>query len=291
MKYQFKFILGMFLANGLVMAAPTTPPKTPIVFTDTIRSSELFDTLTYPARLSPTINATLLAETEGIVSRIVAPLGKQVSKGQTLLSLRNTDPVYDYAPLNVKAPVAGIISSVDVTEGTRVMKGQKIATITDPEKVFIVIEIAASDLGTIRAAMKGELTIPGQAPIGVEVTGVSPFVDPATGSATAQLKLVEKEKAASLPPGLIGRVSFRAREHKGIQIPEFALTYKGETPFARVVDKGKAKFISVELGQSRRGLVEVLKGLEEGATLILRANSFVADGEEVIVQAPGSKSE
>jgi len=281
-------ILSVGFIGSLAHTAPEAPPpaKAPIVYAAAAKAAELFDILTYPARISPTVNSTLLSDAEGIVFKIFTPLGRPVKKGQKVLTIKNTDPVYDYAPLAVTAPVSGVVSSIEVTEGSHVAKGQKLATIVDPSKVKILIEISAYDVGTLQTGMTGELSAPSlDAPVPVKILGVSPFVDPATGSASAELKPLAEHR---LPPGIVGRVTFKAREHVGIEIPESAITYRGQDAFVRLVEEGKAKFQKVELGQSRRGMVEVLKGLVEGTTFILRANAFVSDGEAVTVEQPGA---
>ena len=282
-----KHLIATFLvlSNGL-FAAPEKPgpEKTPIVYTDSVKSKELFDTLTYPARVTPSVNASLLSDADGIVHKIFAPLGRPVKKGQRVLTIKNTDPVYDYAPLAVNAPVTGVVSGIEVTEGSRVMKGQKLATIINPKDLKIVIEVSAYDVATLQPGMAGHLTAYGvEKPVDVKIVGVSPFVDPATGSATAELRA---NIDGILAPGMVGRISFKARQHAGVEIPESAISYRGQETFIRLVDAGKAKFQKIEVGQSRRGMVEVLKGVEEGQSFIVRSNSFVSDGEKVTVQEP-----
>lgn len=283
------FLLFILLAKGVMAAPEPTASKVPVVYTGVVKTSELFDLLAYPARVSPAVNASLLAENDGIVSKIYEPLGRTVRKGQKVLTLKNTDPIYDYAPQAVTSPVNGVVSGIEVNEGSRVLKGQKLATIIDPNDLKIVIEVSAFDILTLKPGMTGDLTGYGlEKPVPVKIVGVSPFVDPATGSATAELRTVERQP---LSPGLVGRVTFKAKEHLGIEIPEAAISYRGQESFIRLVEDGKAKFQKVELGQSRRGLVEVLKGVKGGETFILRANAFVSDGEAVTVQKPeGEKS-
>src|SRR5262249_23309050 len=156
-------------------------------------------------RLIPKINATILSESDGIVKEIVTPLGRPVSRRQKLLVLMHTDPVYDYAPFVVEAPVKGVVSSVEVTEGSRVVRGQKLAAITDPSQITIVVEVAVSDLSAIRAGMPGELKLAGdENRIPVKVRGISPFVDPATGTATCELSLAQPGEARLLPAGFVG---------------------------------------------------------------------------------------
>lgn len=287
-------ILTWLLAWAVAFAAiPETGKKKPIVFVDTVHASNLFDVLTYPARVVPRINAVVLSESEGVVLNILAPLGTRVKKGQQLLVLKNTDPVYRYRPVPLKAPVAGVVSAVDVTIGSRVARSQKVAQITDPDQIRITVEVAVSDLEAIRQGLPGELSVPGlDTRVAVQVTGMSPYVDPATGTATAELSQITDEKA-NLPPGIVGKVTFKARGRKGIQIPEHAVAYQGRNPYVRTVVGGKAKFVPVTLGSTRLGMVEVLKGLEDNMTVIVRSSTFIAEGEELQIetQKPAGQSE
>ncbi len=282
------------LVGTLALAAiPETAKKKPTVFVDTARATALFDTLTYPARVVPRINAVVLSESEGVVQKIAATLGTRVKRGQRLLILKNTDPVYQYAAVPLVAPVAGVVSAVDVTIGSRVARSQRLMQITDPDQIRITVEVAASDLGAIRSGLPGELVVPGtDSVVAVQVIGVSPNVDSGTGTATADLAPVGDSKER-LPPGIVGRVTFKARRRQGIQIPEHAISYRGRNPFVRIVVAGKAKFIPVTLGSTRLGMVEVLKGLENDMAVVIRASSYVAEGEELQIetQKPAGQSE
>ena len=95
------------------------------VFARTVKSEELFDRLTYPARVTPKVSTTILSETDGIVSKILAPLGQRVRKGQKIMTIRHTDPVYEYAPTPVFAPMSGVVSSVEVTRRHSSRKGRE----------------------------------------------------------------------------------------------------------------------------------------------------------------------
>jgi len=283
-------LVGSYLLSFAAIAfALPEKEKGPLVFVAPVQTTEIFDTLVYPARLIPKINATLLSETDGIVTQIQAPLGRTVRAHQAVLTITNTDPVYNYAPLRVLSPVSGVVSSVEVTEGSRVIRGQKLATITDPNQIRIDIEVTASDLGAIHTDMAGALRIASRVDsIPVTIRGISPFVDPATGTATAELELADKSSRKTddplLLPGVVGTVDFRAHDHRGIEIPEYAVIYRGQNPFVRIVENSKAHFLPVTLGVSRHGNIEITKGLDPGAVLLVRANTYVGDGESVTVQ-------
>ena len=289
---SLRFSLLVMAVVPFSIFAATEKISAPLVFVEKVKAASLHDELTYPARLVSRTSAALLAETDGVVRKISAPLGRAVKRDETVLTIANTDPIYQYAPMAVRSPVAGVVSAVDVTEGSRVTKGQRLASITDPSQVKILIEVAASDLFAITRGMSGELTVNSQQkPVDLVVLGMSPFVDPGTGTATVELAAKEGKTQNILPPGLIGKVSFKVREHKGLQVPESAIVYRGRLPALRVVEEGKARYVPVTLGSARQGNVEIATGLTEGAEVILRSSTFVAEGEEVKVQpAEGPKS-
>lgn len=276
----FVLLLVSIPGQGWASVAPATalPPATVVV--QSVAPIDLSDDLTYPARVTPKINTVILAETDGVVSKIQAPLGQSVKPGARILTITHTDPIYQFAPFKVTAPVAGIVSSLDVTEGSQVTKGQRLAAVTDPQHIRFNVEIPASDLAAISRGLKGTFRI---ASTGQEtsiiVRGVSPFVDPATGTASAELEPVSGKSA--IAPGVIGQVNFRANLHKGISIPEYALYYIGDDTFVRVLVAGKVKQIKVKVGSRSRGNLEILDGLKGGMTLIERTSRYVVDGEAV----------
>ena len=264
-----------------------------IVFAETIRPISLFESLSYPARVVPKLNTTLLAESDGIVSRIYAPLGQRVGRKQKILEITHTDPVYQYAPIVVLAPVAGVVSAVEVTEGSQVTRGQRLGSVTDPAQIRVTVEVPAQDLRLLSRGMAANLKIAGgEAAIGLRVRGISPFVDPATGTATCELDLADAKPAllgAGLAPGVVGQVSFKAGAHDGILIPDYAVIYRGTDTFVRVIDRvdaasGKARQVPVKLGRKDRGNVEVVDGIKAGTTVVMRSSKYVAEGELVSVQ-------
>jgi multidrug efflux pump subunit AcrA (membrane-fusion protein) len=131
--------------------------KTPIVFVSTIQPKPTHDVLIYPAKVVPKISANLVADIDGIVSRVNAPLGTPVKRGQVVLVLKHTDPVYDYVPLKVRAPVAGVVAQVDVSEGSQITRGQKLATVTDPSQIRLVVEAPAADPAARRSIERPEM--------------------------------------------------------------------------------------------------------------------------------------
>jgi multidrug efflux pump subunit AcrA (membrane-fusion protein) len=283
-------VLGSWVVASCAFAAVE---KKPVVFTLNAEVTELSETLAYPARVEPRIRASIVSETDGVVTKIIAPLGSHVRARAPLLIVKNTDPIYNYSAMIVESAVDGVVSKVEVTEGSRVARGDKLLLVTDPEQVRVSVEVTAYDLALIRPGQMAELKTPGsELVVPLKVKGVSPFVDPVTGTATCELELgrITGKPAAHMPPlGIIGRVYFRANVRKGISVPDSAITYRGKDPYLRLVENGKAKLVAIAIGRKEAGLVEILKGLKAGDQFIERASGFVADGEAVDVQSTGQK--
>lgn len=265
---------------------PSAGADLPVVYAAEAKETQLFNLLSYPARINPRVVAKVLAEGDGVVTKILKPLGKAAKRGERLIEIRNTDPVYSYAAAYSRAPVTGIVSDLVIREGTNVVKNQELLTITNPEEVSIEVQIAAADLSALSPGATGELTVNGRSDsLAVQVIGISPFVNPATGTATCELSL-GAPKPKYIRPGLVGQVTFKANARRGLTVPDYALFYRDGETYLRVVEAEVAKLVKVELGVKERGLVEITKGLKPGALVIERTNRFVGDGQKVKVEKP-----
>ncbi len=256
-----------------------------IVYADKVEKIELFDKFSYPARVISKINSTMLSESQGVIGKLNIKLGSVVNKGQVLVSVRHTDPAYNFREVILKAPVSGMISNIVVTEGTLVAKGNKILTITDPNRLRVLVEIPASDLKYIKTNNTGSLRMNYlDKDVGVVVSGVSPVLDPGTGTATAILYIVNPADIAHVKIGTIGKAEFKSNQRFGFSVAEHSVVYEGRKPHLRIVEENKLKRIPITLGKKRSGNVEVLSGLKGGESVIKRVNGYIADGAEVVTQ-------
>lgn len=276
----FISLLGLW---GLGLHSWAATETLPIVQTKLVTKTESSETLSYPARVESRVSATILAEIEGVV-REVATLGARAQKGQVLFKIQQLDPVYEYAPAKIVAPVSGVVSQVEVNLGTQVARGQKLGTVVDPNQLRVTVEIPGGDLSKIKKNSLVSFTTSSSAkPEELIFEGISPLVSSTTGTATANLLFKNKNKAFSA--GTIGKIQILLKGEASIKIPEQAIVYKGAAPFVRVVEANNiAKYKAVELGARQAGQVEVKKGLSINETLIERASQYVQDNKAVKVE-------
>ncbi len=281
---HLKMISSFFILATVSSSAIASPHQTAVVFVKTISQTKIFDSLDYPARIEAKINALILAESDGVVSKIIKPLGTVVRKSDKLVIIQNTDPVYQYAPMAIENVVSGVVSQVFVTEGSRVAKGDRLMLVTDPAQLKVIVEIPASDLNLLHRGDEAELTQDHHT-WKAKIKGMSPFVDPSTGTANCELEFVKNQSEKTRPPaGALVRLDFKAGARNGYSISDSAVFYRGKDTFVRVVRNKHAFLQAIKIGKKQFGSVEVISGLKDRDQVVERASGFISDGEEVKVE-------
>ena len=300
---------GLALTNqARSSAAPAGPAEDKAkVIIQEMKATDDTRRLLVPVKVEAKVSSLVTADLDGFVTRIVKPLGSKVKAGETVLFLENKDPAFTFAKVPVRAPVAGVVSQLHPTLMSRVARGDKLFVVMNPKELKLTAEIPGSELSLVQPGSKGvfkqHLDQAEGSPI--SVSGISPLVDPRTGTASAELEFdlpkgnhdktasaPEKGKKLELPSiGMVGHALFEMSRGKVLLIPESALGYADGKPTVKVMDaSGLVKRKNIELGEQKESQLVVKSGLEAGEKLIVRANRKVADGEAVEVDASGSKA-
>lgn len=274
------FLSGLLMVGASAVAATDIVP---VVQIQKVALTESSETLSYPARVESRVSGTILAEVEGVV-REVATLGTFVKKGQVIFKIQQLDPVYQYAPAKIVAPVSGVISQIDVTLGTQVSRSQKLAMVVDPNQLRVTVEVPGSDLAKISPDVQVTFsTTLSEKSEELVFEGISPLVNTTTGTATANLLF--KNKSLKLSAGALGKIQVTLKKGAAIKVPEQAIVYKGANPYVRIVDANNiAKYKAVELGVRQAGQVEIKKGLALNDLLIERSSQYVQDNKVVKIE-------
>ena len=241
------------------------------------------DQVQYPARVRSKINAWVVSESIGEVRTIVKPIGSAVKRGETVLVIQNTDPVYRYAPVKIVSPANGYVTSLEVDLLNRVERGQKLFSVTDPKDLIVETEIPSADLKYFQIGQTAKLKDQSGQEYKLILKALSPMVDIRSGTASAELRL-EGMGIESLKQGQIGQVAFDIHERSSIVLPTSALIFREGIAYVRILDNMKVKKIPVKVAINLGDKVEIAEGLQEGQTVITRWSRFIADNEEVEVQ-------
>lgn len=188
----------------------------------------------------------------------------------------------ELAKRRIVAPFAGRIGMRDISQGALVEPGDPVVNLDDISVIKLDFQVPERFLSQVQVGQ--EVTAiteayPGQVFFG-KVSGIDTRVDPVTRAVSIRALIDNGDEL--LKPGMFMLVEMGVTtRHDAVIIPEEAVVADGTARFVFVVDDGKAKRVSVELGQRIKGEVEVLDGVAAGQTVITGGVQKVRDGAAV----------
>lgn len=300
---RFEFFVFLFCAlmfSPAFAANPSGPVNAskPKVIIQNIKSTTDLRRFLYPARVEPKVNSVVTAETEGHVRKILKTLGSPVRAGEIVLYLENRDPAFTYSAIAVRAPVSGVVSLLAIQLMGHVGKGDKLFAVMNVDSLRVSAEVPAAEVSTLQLGARGEFQMDFNSNLKypIRLVGLSPIVDPRTGTATAEIEFFKDPKMSSrnkmvIPPaGSVGQVSFETTSGQIIMVPESAIGYVEGKPTVKVLDnENRSRRQIIELGEQREALFVVKTGLKSGDRMVVRANRNVKDGEEIEIETSEKK--
>jgi membrane fusion protein (multidrug efflux system) len=194
----------------------------------------------------------------------------------------------------LRAPFAGHLGVRLVDIGQYINAGTTVVTLQALDPIyadFFLPQQALTQLRLERTVTVRVDTYPDQDFTGT-VTAINPKVDPATRN--VQVRATLKNPERRLLPGMYATVSIAAGDkQRYVTLPQTAVTYNpyGETVYI-VDDKGKdpqgkpqlsARQIFVTAGPKRGDQVAILKGVEQGQTVVTAGQMKLHNGSPLII--------
>jgi len=198
-------------------------------------------------------------------------------------------------PTDVVAPVTGVVLKRLRQSESVVPVGDPLLEIGDPNSLEIVADLLSTDAvritpgDTVRVEHWG-----GDTPLDARVRRVEP-----SGFMKVSALGVEEQRvnvivdfvdppAAARQLGDGFRVEVRVvtwRDQAALKVPTGSLFRRGETWAVFLVENGRARLQTVELGQRNDREGQILKGVSEGQTVILHPPDTLTDNVRVRVRA------
>ena len=199
------------------------------------------------------------------------------------------------AKKNLKAPFSGRVGIVMINPGQFVNPGDKLLTLQTLDPIFVDFNLPQSNAEQIQVGQ--EIVVTTDAFKGASFTGkitaVSPKVDTNTRNIQIEAQLANPDK--KILPGMFANVNIKlGDEVKMLTLPQTAVTYNpyGSTvfiakPTGKKDKQGKpmleAQQVFVTTGSTRGDQVAILKGIEEGATVVTSGQLKLKNGTPLIV--------
>lgn len=205
-----------------------------------------------------------------------------VAEARATLERRQLDLAY----ATVKTPIGGRVDQNFITEGALVSAGdtQALATVQQIDKVYVDVRQPAaqqhalpSGAGnpSVHATILSANGKPFSNRADILFTGVS--VDAGTGDVLMRLLVDNPER--TLLPGMYAQAKItHLLTNEGVTVPREAVVRENDKAKVWLNQEGKAKSVTVELGESIGPNYYIRKGLKAGDQLITQGMSRLQDG-------------
>jgi membrane fusion protein, copper/silver efflux system len=180
------------------------------------------------------------------------------------------------------SPAAGDVIAKNVIEGQRVAAGDELFRIAEHSRVWVVAEIAESDIANVKVGSKATVTLRAFStePHQGVVTFIYPeMMKPETRTVSVRIELDNPDGQMKI--GMYADVVFHSDGDGGevTSVPDSAIIDSG-TRQVVLVAKGDGRFEprAVKLGSRGEAYTEITEGLKTGEEVVISAN-FLIDAE------------
>lgn len=189
----------------------------------------------------------------------------------------------------VVSPTDGFILSRNISPGVRFERYSEMYTIADLSRVWILAEVFGKDAQAFRPGARARVTLPDTGEtFEARVSDVLPEVDPATRILKPRLEV--DNPRFKLRPDMFVNVELAVSQQPGLTVPADAVLDSGMSK--RVFVQTSADHFEtreVETGWRLNGRVQIVKGLQEGETVVA-GGTFLVDSESRMQIAANSGS-
>ena len=199
------------------------------------------------------------------------------------------------AKKNLKAPFSGRVGIVSINPGQYVNSGDKLFTLQTLDPIFVDFTLPQSNAEQIQVGQDVVVTTDAfkDASFAGKITAVSPKVDTNTRNIQIEAQIANPDK--KVLPGMFANVNIKlGNQVKLLTLPQTAVTYNpyGSTVFiakdtGKKDKKGKptleAQQVFVTTGSTRGDQVAILKGINEGDTVVTSGQLKLKNGTPLMI--------
>ncbi len=183
------------------------------------------------------------------------------------------------ARTEIKAQRPGVISRRTAKIGQQATSaGEPLFRIIANSEIELEAEIIETRIAQIRKGAKAIISVSEGKTVHGKVRLVPSEVDKSSRLGKVRIAL---DKDPVLRIGAFGRGTIEIARSRGVTIPLGALVNSEKGARVQVVVGDKVETRQVKIGIRSEALVEIVEGLTEGDMIVLRAGSFLRDGDQV----------
>ncbi len=197
------------------------------------------------------------------------------------------------AKTTIRAPFSGVVSEREVSAGDVVQSGAQLYTVIDPSSMQLEATVPADQLQSLKAGTPVEFTVSGYGLRRFQgrIARINPSVDPATRQVRIYVTIPNRDQG--LVAGLFTEGRVETQRKRVVAIPLAALDPRGTSSEVLRLQEARVRRVRVDLGirDPAAELVEVVRGLSPGDTVLLGSSQGLADGTVVRIQRENEVAE
>lgn len=184
----------------------------------------------------------------------------------------------------IVAPFDGVVGLREVSLGAYVEPQRRITTLDDVSTLRIEFSVPERFLGWLDEGLGVIATSAAFPDIDFEgdINRIDTRIDPVTRAVRVQAEFSNDD--GRLRPGMFLRVELILDECEAVVIAEESVVTEGDRHYVFRVNGDRVERLTVELGQRRRGEVEVRAGLEAGDRVVTSGVHRLRDGAAIVIR-------
>ena len=274
--------------------------QTPVTVT-TINDSTLTDYIDLNATSTILQKSYLKSNTNGYIQQVNAVLGRNVSKGEVLFTIKTReaqaigssinilDTTFKFSGVNkIRAATAGYISMVSHQKGDYVQDGDALAVISDHSSFVFLMQLPYELRRYVKSGQSVELTLPGNINVKGTVSAFMPQVDTVSQTQGVVIKFNSPQQ---IPENLVAKARIiKSDISNAPTLPKAAiLSNETQTEFwvMKLINPTTAVKIAVKEGIKSGDRVQILSPeFSANDKIILTGNYGLGDTAKVKVTKP-----
>jgi len=224
------------------------------------------------ARLDDKKQNILVAESEA------AEAQAQLRKAQANLKLRQID----YQDGEIKAPYGGVVTQKHTAVGSYLNVGSPVFSLIDDTTLEIEADVPSDRIGSLKSGVMVQVSLDKKSTIRAAVRAVVPEENPQTRTRAVRFEPIEMDGVENLAANQSVTLHLPSgAEREVLSVHKDAVLNRRGNQLVVLVDAGKAKFQTVQLGEAAGNRFIVLGGLNDGDIVIIRGNERLRPGQPV----------
>lgn len=181
----------------------------------------------------------------------------------------------------LKSPIGGIVTARNYDEGDMYAMAQPLFVIQKINPVKMLVNIPESKFSQIKKGMEVEITTDayGDQVFKGVVDLIHPTINPLTHTFAVEVKYANKD--LTLRPGMFARVTVNYGDNFRVVMPDRAVMKQvgsGEQYVYVLNPDGTVTYTIVELGRRMGDKYEIIKGVDDNATVVLTGQTKLRNG-------------